>query len=203
MATLSPVLLLPVKSPARGKSRLTGRAPEDREALARAFAQDTLEAALSVEGIGRVVVLTTDESVAEAARAAGAEARPDAVPGDLNATLTAATAEVASGHPVIALCADLPSLRGSDLSRLLAEIPVEAEAFVPDAAGSGTTTYVAPTARFAPRFGPGSAQAHRDAGATPVGLELARLRADVDDAAALERAAALGLGPHTAAVMGS
>jgi 2-phospho-L-lactate guanylyltransferase len=76
------------------------------------------------------------------------------------------------------------------------------EAFVPDAAGTGTTLYTArPGVAFQPRFGPGSAARHAAAGAAALLLpDAPGLRRDVDTPDDLRRAAALGLGPRTAAL---
>ena len=60
--------------------------------------------------------------------------------------------------------------------------------------------YAAPLDEFDPRFGPGSRAAHLDAGARELHGDLVTLRQDVDDPDDLERARALGLGPHTAAL---
>jgi len=158
------VVLLPVKPPAHGKSRLTvfSGLPDDvRRRLAEAFALDTAEACLSAASVGAVLVVTDDAGFSARLRALGCAAIPDGVAEDLNAT------------PV-------------------AQVPVDAER---------TTLYTADTARFDPRFGPGSGRAHEHAGARAVGGGLASLRRDVDSVADLHDAVALGLGPRTAKVV--
>ncbi len=76
------------------------------------------------------------------------------------------------------------------------------QAFVPDAAGSGTTLYTAlPGAPFQPRFGPGSRLRHREAGAVELDLPgIAGLRRDVDTLDDLCLAARIGLGAKTLSV---
>lgn len=194
-----PMIVLPVKAPALAKSRLTHVAPRRRRALARAFALDALTAARSVAE--SVVVLTTDEEFAETAVDLGAHAVSDQVPGDLNRSLTAVAATLPPDCFLVALCADLPAVRTEDLRAFLDCAPRDRPSFVADAAGIGTTTYAALAEAFEPRFGPGSAAAHRAAGALEVGAKLHRLRADVDTGDDLERAQGLGVGPHTTTVL--
>ena len=75
-------------------------------------------------------------------------------------------------------------------------------AFVPDAAGVGTTLYaVPPGGEFLPLFGGASRARHAAAGAAELGLAgLTGLRRDVDTPDDLREALALGVGPFTRAV---
>ena len=195
--------LVPVKPPARGKSRLVGADDATRRALAAAFARDTVLACLAADRVAQVLVVTDDVRFAHELGALGCAAIPDGVTGDLNGTLRAAAAEARRRWPGlagVALCADLPALRPEDLDDALARVPAGTGAFVADADGVGTTLYTAPYDAFDPRFGPDSCEAHLGAGAVAIGGDLATLRRDVDDLADLEAARALGLGRHTAAV---
>jgi 2-phospho-L-lactate guanylyltransferase len=191
------VVLLPVKAPTLGKSRL--RVPEHlRPGLATAFALDALDAARGTPGVVEVVVVTADAAFAQRCTDLGATTLPDA--GNLNGSLVAAAAAVRPRHPgavPVALCADLPCLRAADLAAALDQVAVGGAWFVADSDGTGTTTYAAPYDDFAPRFGPGSARAHAAAGARAVVGELATLRHDVDDQESLLRAVELGPGAHT------
>jgi 2-phospho-L-lactate guanylyltransferase len=191
------VVLLPVKAPTLGKSRL--RVPEHlRPGLATAFALDALDAARGTPGVVEVVVVTADAAFAQRCTALGATTLPDA--GGLNGSLVTAAAAVRPRHPdavPVALCADLPCLRAADLAAALDQVAAGGGWFVADADGTGTTTYAAPYDDFAPRFGPGSARAHAAAGARAVVGELATLRHDVDDQESLLRAVELGPGAHT------
>lgn len=192
-------LLVPVKPPSRGKSRLAGLSDDVRRELAAAFALDTVTAALAAERVGAVLVATDDAGFSSRLSALGCAAIPDGVAGDLNASLRQAAAEAHRRWPALrpaALCADLPALRATDLDAALAEVG-DGPAYVPDADGTGTTLYTAPTDRFDPRFGPGSRAAH-DLRAAAVGLDAVSLRRDVDDVADLRAAVALGVGVHTA-----
>ncbi|MEQ6903489.1 2-phospho-L-lactate guanylyltransferase, partial [Nocardioides sp. YIM 152588] len=86
------VLLVPVKSPGSGKSRLVG--VPDRPGLAAAFAADTVAAALAADRVAHVLVTTDDEGFAATLRGLGAETTGDPG-GGLNAALRAAAAEAA------------------------------------------------------------------------------------------------------------
>ncbi len=198
------VVLVPVKPPAVGKSRLAGLDDGARRRLAEAFAQDTVLACLRAERVGQVLVVTDDAQFSRILSALGASAIPDGVANDLNGTLRQAAAEAHRRWPgltPVAVCADLPALRPQELDRVLADLPEGAPAFVPDAAGIGTTLYAAPHDVFDPRFGGGSRAAHLAAGAHEVSDAPASVRRDVDDASDLADAEALGLGPSTSVVV--
>ena len=194
---VSYVVLLPVKPPGRGKTRL-GDLP--RDLLAAAFATDTATACLATPSVEQVLVVTDDAGFAATLSALGCHAVPDGVSGDLNATLVLAAIEAARRWPdlvPVALCADLPCLTADDLEDALSARPGRPR-FVTDASGDGTTLYTAPLEDFAPRFGFRSSAQHEAAGAWPIEGSLAGLRQDVDDVADLDAALRLGLGPHSA-----
>jgi len=207
------VVVVPVKPPAFGKSRLGGPGqglPDDqRRDLAQAFALDTVRAALATSGVEAVLVVTDDFRLAATVRELGCEVVPDGASEDLNATLVQGAAEVVRRWPYavpVALCADLPALRPDELAGVLAEV-VELgasgrSAFVRDRAGAGTTPYAAPAGRFDPSFGVGSAALHAAAGAVEVGADAISVRTDVDDFADLGAALVAGVGPHTAVASG-
>jgi 2-phospho-L-lactate guanylyltransferase len=194
------VVLLPVKPPARAKSRLEVD-PVRRRALAAAFALDTARACLAAERVVAVLAVTDDSRFADDLRAAGCETIPDGVADDLNESLRVAAAEAYRRWPEarpVAVCADLPSLQPADLDAALrAAEAAPSAAFVTDRDGIGTTLYTAPHDAFSPRFGPRSREAHLDGGSLEIEGDLSSLRRDVDDAAGLAAAADLGLGAHT------
>jgi len=198
--TPSFVVLLPVKPPARGKSRLDVD-PVRRRALAAAFALDTARACLAAERVVAVLAVTDDSRFADDLRAAGCDTIPDGVADDLNESLRVAAAEARRRWPdarPAAVCADLPSLHPADLdAALVVAEAASSPAFVADGEGVGTTLYTAPHAVFSPHFGTRSRAAHLDAGSREIEGDLASLRRDVDDADGLAAAADLGLGAHT------
>ncbi len=192
-------LVVPVKPPTLGKSRLTGFDDEQRRALAQAFALDTVAVCLQVGAAG-VLVTTDDAEFSARCSALGCATIPDGDTNDLNAALSQAAAEARRRWPdaaPVALCADLPSLQAFDLEQALGSMAAGMHAFVADADGTGTTLYTASYDAFDPRFGVGSCAAHRSAGATEIEGSLATLRRDVDDLDGLRAAIGLGVGPET------
>jgi 2-phospho-L-lactate guanylyltransferase len=195
--------VVPVKPPARGKSRLVGLTDAQRRELAEAFALDTVGACLAAGSVGAVLVATDDAAFSAELARLGCPAIPDGVTSDLNAALRQAAAEAHRRWPTltpVALCADLPALRAEDLDRALTSVVAGEARFVADADGIGTTLYTASHDEFDPRFGVASRAAHLEGGAREISGELASLRRDVDDLADLRKAVALGVGPRTADV---
>jgi 2-phospho-L-lactate guanylyltransferase len=204
-APLAWSLVIPVKVLARAKSRLTELAGPRRPELALALAADTVAAATECPEVAAVIVVSDDPAAASELTGLGALVIPDD-PGDgLNPALRHGAAAAAELHPDAgtgALAADLPALRPAELGRALRAAASWPEAFVPDAAGSGTTLYTTvPGSRFQPRFGPGSRLAHLTAGAAELDITgISSLRRDVDTPGDLGSAARLGLGRRTAPI---
>ena len=164
-------VVVPVKPPSRGKSRLVGLADGAREELAAAFALDTVTACLAARHVGAVLVATDDRRWPALRPVALCADLPALDPADLDTAL------------------EDPRISGGSAG------------FVADAAGIGTTLYSAPWQGFDPRYGEGSRRAHLDAGAGEVLGALTTLRRDVDDLPDLQAAAALGVGEHTRRVL--
>jgi 2-phospho-L-lactate guanylyltransferase len=198
-------VLVPVKPPAVGKSRLAGLDGDAaRRRLAESFAQDTVLACLRASTVRQVLVVTDDAQFSYVLSALGCTAIPDGVSGDLNGTLRQAASEARRRWPdlvPVAVCADLPALRTDDLDELLGGLDTTGPSFVPDAAGVGTTLYVADHDEFDPHFGPESRAAHLASGARELADAPASVRRDVDDPADLAAAVALGVGPSTAVAL--
>lgn len=198
-------LVVPVKPLARAKSRLSGAAGPHRERLALAIATDTVSAVLRSSRVQGVVVVTDDPVAAPELAALGAIIVPDEPDSGLNPALVHGAAEarrLAPASAVGALSADLPSLRPDELDRVLDAAAATPNAFVPDAAGIGTTLYTArPDAGFSPAFGGLSRARHLDGGAHELALDdVPSVRRDVDTIEDLRAALELGVGPHTASV---
>ena len=198
-------VVIPVKVLAIAKSRLAGLDDTDRRALALAMAADTVAAAVGCPLVGAVVVVSDDPAVAAEVAPLGAVAVADALGAGLNRALIAGAAHAAGrwpGHGLAALLADLPALSAAELTAALGAAAGVTQAFVADAAGSGTTLYTArPGTTFLPRFGTQSRNSHRQAGVTelnPPGI--AGLRQDVDTLADLRAAATIRLGRRTTAL---
>ncbi len=197
---VSYAVVVPVKPPTIGKSRLHGLTDLERRALAEAFALDTVAACLRTEAVAQVLVATDDAAFSRRFTDLGCATVPDGDTSGLNSALRQAAAEARRRWPSllpVALCADLPALRPDDLAAALRQADGSHPAFVADADGEGTTMYAGSLTHFAPRFGVGSREAHRGAGAREITGDLASLRRDVDDLDDLRDARLLGLGPHT------
>lgn len=198
-------VIVPVKPPARAKSRLATLGDPARVDLVRAFAFDTVSAAMESRAVALVLVVTDDATLAAEISALGASVIPDGG-SELNESLVQAAAEAsrrAPGLTIAAVCADLPALTGLELTAVLESCPPSGTAFLPDAAGTGTTMYVATdVTAFGPRFGIDSAAAHRDSGAEQLAWPPeSAARRDVDTPEDLESLRATGLGAHTRAAL--
>jgi 2-phospho-L-lactate/phosphoenolpyruvate guanylyltransferase len=193
-------VVIPVKGPAAAKSRLAPAVPDDARAeLARAFALDTVSAAIAAASVGRVLVVGDDPSLADGAefvREPGGSER-----GLLPAIRHGiAHARVEEAVPVAVLLGDLPALRPEELDAALGAAARHPLAFVRDADGTGTTLATAGAGvPFEPRFGPDSAARHAAAGFVELEASVAPgLTRDVDTVDGLETVLHHGVGDHTA-----
>lgn len=215
-------VLIPVKRLARAKSRLAPRLePIERKLLALAMLEDTLRAASASPLVGRITVVTPDESAASRARGLGVDVLsestllPSAPPGvrrhphhphnPLNAALDAASRRVRveySPSTLVVLQADLPALRPQELTTAIA-LAAGGRAIVADHSGTGTTTLIVPGEGedLCPRFGPWSAREHQRGGARALTGDWPGLRSDVDTPEDLRRVHLLGVGSATAALL--
>ena len=191
------MVVVPLKGGARAKSRLSAD-----PALALAFARDCLDAVRTCELVSRSVVVTADPATAAWAaadwrrrgRRAGAGSRAERRgPG------RAAGVE----GPVAALLGDLPALRPQDLALALDAARAvlrggAAQAFVPDAAGTGTVL-LAVTDGGSARSGVRRRirRGARAARCAPVGAGPAPAAPGRGRRRGPRRAEQLGCGPHT------
>jgi 2-phospho-L-lactate guanylyltransferase len=198
-------IVIPVKRPEIAKTRLAEAVGDLRPALARAFAADTVAAALACPSVALVVAVTDDAPFGDEARRFGAVVIADAPDAGLNAALRHGADEARTLRPelaVAALSADLPALRPDELAAALAAAAEHQISFVGDLAGLGTTLYATqPAVPFSPRFGGRSRAAHRAAGAVELTLDgIPSVRRDVDTEVDLWDALRLGVGPRTKAI---
>jgi 2-phospho-L-lactate guanylyltransferase len=169
MSAAAWTLLVPLKPLGLAKSRLRGVLPGvPHEELVQSLARATIAAAQASPLVGRLIVVGGGP--------------------DLNTALKAAAAGEKGRVAVIP--ADLPALRTAELTEALGLCAVRS--FVPDAEGTGTVLLAAPNGDLEPMFGPGSAQAHERSGARRLDGNWPTLRRDVDTAADLAAAQALG-----------
>ncbi|MEU5261383.1 2-phospho-L-lactate guanylyltransferase [Amycolatopsis sp. NPDC021455] len=199
-------LVVPMKHPRDGKSRLRGAVEAERHAgLVLALAADTLAAVVSAGRVRRVLLVAADPLAVAELGALGVEIVAESGERTLNAAFRHGEALLKADDPaavVGALQADLPALRAGDLTAALAEAAGR-RSFVADRQGTGTTLLLsAPGEPLAPEFGPGSARKHAASGAVPLGRSLPTLRSDVDTPDDLAHVRALGVGKHTSAHLG-
>lgn len=207
--------MVPVKPLPVAKTRLRGAADGGVGALtahtrlALALAMDTVAAATAARRVRDVVVISSDPAVAMELGALGARVVADPSKG-LNGALRHGARLLRERDPdgaVGALQADLPALRPDELDAALdagvALFGAGADrCFCADEPGQGTTLLVAaPGTELGPRFGRGSAAAHTELGAVALDGNWPGLRRDVDTSDDLERAAELGVGPRTSAIL--
>ncbi|MBN1093584.1 2-phospho-L-lactate guanylyltransferase [Blastococcus sp. TML/M2B] len=194
-------VVVPAKRLAVAKTRLrplTDHAAEPaaaHEALVLALLADTVAAALACPRVAEVVVVTDEPAAAELVGALGARTVADAPDAGLNPALEHGARE-AGGDAVAALSSDLPALRPAELAAAL-DAAAAPRCFVADVHGTGTTVLTATGTPLRPRFGQGSARAHREDGAVPLTGDWPGLLRDVDDLDDLRAAVALGVGPRT------
>lgn len=204
MAGTGWIAVMPVKRLEVAKTRLRGALPGiGHDRLVLAMARDTLTAVQACPLVRRALIVTDEPAMAAAAAELGAERVPDRPDAGLNAAF-ARGAAAAAGAPVVALTGDLPALRPDELAAALTALGRRPRGYVPDATGTGTSMLAAAAGvDLDPRFGPGSAAAHLASGATRLDGDWPSLRRDVDTADDLAAAAALGLGRHTAELVGA
>ena len=196
-------IVVPVKPAAVGKSRLTD-VGTDREALARAIALDTIAAAAAATRVARVIVVSDDAGLRAALRRSRrVEVVPEGDTRGLDAAIALGAAAAGQSTPRAALLGDLPALRAADLDAALELAASVERGLVPDAETTGSTLVTARAgAVWVSAFGEDSAARHRLLGCTDLAVERdSTLRRDVDTAAQLTQAVALGVGPRTSAVL--
>ena len=155
--------IIPVKSLARGKTRLAGFLDDaDRTELNAAFLDRALALAAVFPGLNNTIVVSADDLVLDIARSRGAVALSETGEG-LNPALTQAMA-VARGNrarAVLVMPTDLPLATAEDLLALATTD--HGMAIAADRRGVGTNALCVPTSEdFAFRFGNGSFVAHID-----------------------------------------
>lgn len=192
-------LVVPVKVLGQAKSRLAAVAGPYRERLALAVAADTVAAALRCPRIRQVIVVTDDSLAARELTDLGAQVVADEPNAGLNPALRHGAGLATAPGGIGAMSADLPALRPEELARVLDAATTTQQAFVTDAAQTGSTLYTAgPNADFSPSFGDHSRDRHLTVGARELLLDgIDSVRRDVDTAEDLLDALRLKAGPRT------
>jgi 2-phospho-L-lactate guanylyltransferase len=209
MSTAQVWALVPAKSFARAKSRLSGLLGEqERTSLAREMLEHVLEVLSGAAEIAGVMVVTDGDDVAGVARARGAVAVRDAVTmGDpqrvpqtppasppLGSIVDAALAELSArkAGAALVLMSDLPRLTAGDVRALVEQMAEADVVAAPDLRGEGTNALgVTPPDAFRTSFGTRDSFARHLRAAEAAGLRVGVHRSfglafDVDEPADLE-----------------
>ena len=202
-------LVIAVKRLGAAKTRLAPVfSASTRENMVLAMLIDTITAASAVPAVRTVTVVTPDEGAADAARQLGARVLRDPTPeghrDPLNNAISVAEAAVRDETPnIVVLQGDLPALQPQELADAITAGRRYRRSFVGDRHGTGTSALLAFGVALLPRFGPDSAQRHRNSGAIELTGAWPGLRCDIDTPDDLLVARRLGVGAATAAAIGS
>jgi len=182
------IVVVPVKGTSQAKSRFGSG---DHSTLALAMAADTVTAAMAVESVAGVLVVTTAEA-SGIFDDLGAFVIVQESAGLTSAIDLGVATAIELGEPwrgIAVLLGDLPALTPAELGAALAAAQSHPRAMVSDVTGDGTVLITASSGSFhSPRFGPGSSSAHLAEGYTPLEVPASSgLRNDVDSASELLR----------------
>ena len=189
-SSLMTALLIPVKDPSRGKTRLSAFFTlEERRRLAWAMFEDVIRAAAAASKPDRVLVLTSFDLAIKRARKAGFEVLIEQSQISESASVDWASRLLTEQtfDSVMRLPADLPLVRGEDIDELLnTRMPSPGALLVPSRDGTGTNAIIrSPPDIFCSRFGPNSLELHRQeaarAGAACLIVENERIAIDIDE----------------------
>ncbi len=178
--------LVPVKELASSKSRLLPHLGADAVArLSVAMLSDVLEALQSVRSIDRVIVVTPDARVSDAARRVGAEVALSQTAG-LNPSIEEACASTTGPKDaVLVMLGDVPGVRADDVEKLLLALEGRGVALAPSSDGGTSALLRRPPDIIPAGFGPDSASVHRQlaerADVPFIEIPLSSLAIDIDD----------------------
>ena len=160
-------ILIAAKQLEFAKARLAPALPPgERRALAEAMFRDVLAAALGASSADHVAVVTSDTSLLELARKAGALTIDEEFPRGLNAAVALATSALKEqgAGTVCTVLSDIPLITGADIDAVFAAMPAPRGAvLVPSRDFSGTNVICRSPADVIPtRFGRMSLVRHLD-----------------------------------------
>jgi 2-phospho-L-lactate/phosphoenolpyruvate guanylyltransferase len=199
-------IVIPVKSPANAKTRLSGLlGPVERQRLATVMFADVARALSGVRLAHRVFVVTNDRPACEQATLLGFDVLIEESQHSESASVDWASRELeARGYDlVMRLPADIPMVTAADIDSLLEmELKRPGALMVPSREGTGTNTIVRrPPTLFRSHFGPDSLRLHSDEaallGVEPVIVANDRIGLDIDEPGDLATLLECGRGTET------
>jgi 2-phospho-L-lactate guanylyltransferase len=185
-------LLIPIKDPTRGKTRLAQLLSEDeRSRLAWAMFEDLIRSTATASKPDRIVLVSSFAPAIETARDLGWDVLIEESQVSESASVDWASRVLSERgfKTVMRLPADLPLVRGEDIDELLAiKLESPGAVLVPSREGSGTNAIIrTPPTLFPSRFGPNSLALHRqeaaNAGVDCVIVNKANIGLDIDEPA--------------------
>ena len=199
-------LLIPVKDPSHGKTRLSAfLTPDERRRLAWAMLEDVIRAAAAASRPDRVIVVTSFDLAIDRARTAGFEVLIEQSQTSESASVDWASRRLREQtfDVVMRLPADVPLVRHDDIDQLLdMRLSSPGALLVPSNDGTGTNAIIrTPPDIFCSRFGPNSLKLHQQeamrAGAECLIVQNERVALDVDEPADLRLFMECGKGTET------
>ncbi len=156
--------VLPVKRFSHAKQRLGASLADPlRRDLAQAMVGDVLSALGACQSLALTVVVTNEQSVADAARAQGAMVVADSAEAGQSAAVALGLKRALAEGVERALCipGDCPALDPVELDALLGGAATKEVVIVPDRHGTGTNgLLLSPPDAISPSFGPDSCERH-------------------------------------------
>jgi 2-phospho-L-lactate/phosphoenolpyruvate guanylyltransferase len=199
-------LLIPIKDPARGKTRLSELlSAQERARLVWAMFEDVCRAVSACKRADRIVIVTSFAPAIERAQASGWDVLIEESQISESASVDRASRRLAESgfDSVMRLPADVPCVQASDIDELLAiDLARPGAALAPSREGTGTNAIIrTPPDLFPSRFGPDSLRLHKQEAAR-VGVEClivenARIALDIDEPSDIELLLERGRGTET------